>query len=189
MDNKYSTYRAIRFQRTNRPLGRMTWWRALLGLALLLFVFLLSGAVSKGFAARGHFKAAQTLMISPAWMEKYNPSLKAYIEAGFLYEDGDYEAALQAFDTIGDSDAALVMKSRSALNLAAEKRAAGEYTEAYTFLLETDPAFLSYAELKEYDRICSELLDYFAGGSVCTADIAETINTLTGLLNRKTGAQ
>ena len=32
-------------------------------------------------------------MISPAWMEKYKPDLKAMIDAGSLYADGDFDGA------------------------------------------------------------------------------------------------
>ena len=189
MQSKYGVYRQIRSDRTYRPLGKMSWWRVVLGLALLFFVFLLSGSISRGFASRGQFKTAQALMISPSWMEKYNPELKAYIEAGVLYENADYEPAFQAFDALGDAYSALAMKSRCALKLAAEKRAAGDYGEAYTFLTETDVNLLSDTETQEYYRICSELLDHYAGGNVCTMDTAEIINTLTGLLNNKDGAQ
>lgn len=167
----------------------MSWWRVIVGLALLFFVFLLSGTVSRGFASRGHFITAQKLMISPAWMEKYNPELKAYIDAGALYENGDYEPAFQAFDALGGADSALAMKNRCALKLAAEKRAAGDYGAAFTFLTEADVDLLSEAEAEEYYGLCSELLDHYAGGNVCTMETAEIINTLTGLLNKKDGAQ
>ena len=189
MQNKYGVYRKIRYDRTYRPLGKMSWWRVALGLALLLFVFLLSGSVSKGFASRGQFRTARALMISPSWMEKYNPELKAYIEAGVLYENGDYEPAFEAFKALGDADSALAMKSRCALKLAAEKRAAGDFGKAYAYLTEADAALLTDAEAEEYYRLCAELLDHYAGGNVCTADTAEIINTLTGLLNKKDGAQ
>ena len=189
MQNKYGVYRQIRYDRTYRPLGKMTWWRVVLGIALLLFVFLLSGSVSKGFASRGQFKTAQALMISPVWMEKYNPELKAYIEAGVLFENGEYEPAFQAFDALGDADAALTMKSRCALKLAAGKRAAGDFETAFTYLSDADVSLLQGSEAEEYYRLCAELLDHYAGGNVCTAETAEIINTLTGLLNKKDGAQ
>ena len=184
MESKYSVYRRIRYMRTNRPLGKMTWWRVVLGIALLVFVFLLSGAVSKGFASRGQFKTARALMISPSWMEKYNPELKAYIEAGVLYEDGDYEAAGRAFAALGDTEAAVAMKNRCALKLAMEKRGTGDFAAAYAALLEVDASLLQNAETEDYYG-----LNFFSGGTVCTADSAELIDTLTGLLNRKTGAQ
>ena len=47
MDNRYGTYRQIRAQRTYRTLGKMSWWRIVLGLALLLSVFLISGFFSQ----------------------------------------------------------------------------------------------------------------------------------------------
>ncbi len=189
MQNKYGVYRKIRYDRTYRPLGKMSWWRVVLGLVLLLFVFLLSGSVSKGFASRGQFKTAQALMISPSWMEKYNPELKAYIEAGVLYENGDYEPALEAFKALGDADAALAMTSRCALKLAAEKRAAGDCGAACACLTEADVGLLSDAEAEEYYKLCADLLDHYAGGNDSSMDNTEIINTLTGLLNKKDGAQ
>ena len=47
MNNRTAVYRQIRAQRTWRPLGKMSWWRIVLGLALLLLVFLISGFVSQ----------------------------------------------------------------------------------------------------------------------------------------------
>ncbi len=91
--NKYSVYRKIRYDRTYRPLGKMTWWRVVLGLALLLSVFFLSGTVSRSFAARGHWQTAERLLLSKAWMERYRPDLLAFIEAGAAYEEGDYDSA------------------------------------------------------------------------------------------------
>ena len=40
MESPHSVYRQIRAERTWRPLGKMSWWRIVLGLALLLLVFL-----------------------------------------------------------------------------------------------------------------------------------------------------
>ena len=91
--NKYSVYRKIRYDRTYRPLGKMTWWRVVLGLALLLSVFFLSGTVSRSFAARGRWQTAERLLLSKAWMERYRPDLLAFIEAGAAYEEGDYDSA------------------------------------------------------------------------------------------------
>ena len=87
--NKYSVYRKIRYDRTYRPLGKMTWWRVVLGLALLLSVFFLSGTVSRSFAARGRWQTAERLLLSKAWMERYRPDLLAIIEAGAAYGGGD----------------------------------------------------------------------------------------------------
>ena len=36
MDNRYGTYRQIRALRTWRPLGKMSWWRVIVGIALLV---------------------------------------------------------------------------------------------------------------------------------------------------------
>ena len=94
-ESKYSVYRKIRYDRTYRPLGRMTWWRVVLGLVLLASVFFLSGTVSRSFAARGQYQTAERLLVSKAWMERYRPDLLAFIEAGAAYEDGDYDAAFE----------------------------------------------------------------------------------------------
>ena len=73
MDDRHSVYRKIRYDRTYRPLGKMTWWRIVAGILLLLLVFCMTGIVSRPFAARGHFKAAERLLIIPSWMETYRP--------------------------------------------------------------------------------------------------------------------
>lgn len=93
MGSRYSEYRQIRESRTYRTLGRMSWWRIVIGLLLLLLVLLISGVPSKKLAESGHYKTAERLMISPAWMEKYKPDLKAMIDAGSLYADGDFDGA------------------------------------------------------------------------------------------------
>ena len=98
MDNRYGSYRQVRAQRTWRTLGKMSWWRIILGTALLLSVFLISGFVSQRLALAGHFRAAEKLMVYPRWVEQYRPDLKAFIDAGALYADGDYEAAREAFE-------------------------------------------------------------------------------------------
>ena len=95
MENKYAAYRKIRYNRTYRPLGRITWWRIVLGIALLVFALLLSGTVSQSLAFRGHYKAAEKLMIVPPWMERYKPGTKAFIESGALLENGSYDAAYE----------------------------------------------------------------------------------------------
>lgn len=53
MDNKYSVYRQIRYDRTYRTLGRMNWIRVVLGAVLLVSIFFISGTVSEYFASRG----------------------------------------------------------------------------------------------------------------------------------------
>ena len=88
-----NSYQEIRQNRTYRTLGKMTWWRVVIGLLLLLGVFLISGMPSQWLAARGHYRAARTLMIAPGWMERYKPDTKLLIEAGAACADGDYESA------------------------------------------------------------------------------------------------
>ena len=96
MDNKYSMYRQIRYDRTYRTLGRMNWIRIVLGAVLLISIFFISGTVSEYFAAKGNYAFAEKMMLAPAWMEKYKPETKAYLEAGALYEGGDYDGAYTA---------------------------------------------------------------------------------------------
>ncbi len=95
MDNRYSEYRRIREARAYRTLGKMTWWRIVAGIILLILVLLISGLPSEKLVASGHYKAAGRLMVSPAWMEKYKPEMKAVIDAGSLYADGDIAAAAE----------------------------------------------------------------------------------------------
>lgn len=151
--SKYSVYRQIRQQRTYRTLGRMTRLRVIVGFVLLLSVFFISGAVSKSFAARGHFKTAKALMLSPAWVEKYNPDLKSWIDAGVLYEDGDYEAALAGFAALGENASARQMASLSALRLAEARQAAGDAEGALEALSAVDPALLPEAEAAAYEAL------------------------------------
>ena len=153
--SKYGVYRQIRQQRTYRTLGKMTRWRVIVGFVLLLSVFFISGAVSKSFAARGHFKTARALMLSPAWVEKYNPDLKTFIDAGVLYEDGDYEGALGGFAALGENESARRMASLSALHLAAERHDAGDDAGALQALSAVDPALLPEAETAEYEALVS----------------------------------
>ena len=101
--NKYSVYRQIRYDRTYRTLGRMTWWRVVLGLVLLASVFFLSGTVSQSFAARGQFRTAERLLLSRTWMERYRPDLLAFIDAGAAYEDGNYDAAYERLTVLDAS--------------------------------------------------------------------------------------
>ena len=93
MESHYGEYRRIRQERVYRTLGKMSWWRVIIGLLLLLLAFLISGLPSERLAASGHYRAAERLMISPAWMEKYKPEQKAVIDAGSLYADGDLAGA------------------------------------------------------------------------------------------------
>ena len=157
MDNRYGTYRQIRAQRTYRPLGKMSWWRIVLGAALLLSVFLISGFFSQRLAAAGHFQAAEKLMVSPRWVETYRPALKAYIEAGVLYQDGDYEAARDAFAAIEGEEAAAAMKNVSAVRLAAQVLQGGDAEKAEAVLDEVDASLLPEAELKTYHELREQL--------------------------------
>ena len=153
--SKYGVYRQIRQQRTYRTLGRMTRWRVIVGFVLLLSVFFISGAVSKSFAARGHFRTAKALMLSPSWVEKYNPDLKTYIDAGVLFEDGDYEAALEGFAALGENESARQMASLSALRLAEARQELGDAEGALEALSAVDPALLPEAEAAAYAALAS----------------------------------
>ena len=157
MDNRYGTYRQIRAQRTWRPLGKMSWWRVVLGTALLLSVFLISGFVSQRLAQAGHFRAAEKLMISPRWVETYRPDLKAFIEAGILYQDGDYAAARDAFAALDGSEAAAQMKNVSAVKLAVQAFQGGDAEAARAVLEEVDPSLLWEDVRAEYDALCEAL--------------------------------
>ena len=139
--DKYALYRKIRHDRTYRTLGEMSWWRVLLGSLLLLSILFFTGTVSRLYTARGEFHTARALLITPAWMERYLPEDLAYIDAGVLYEDGDYEAALDAFRGI-DLDTARQMTARSALRLAETRLAAGDPDGAREAAAEIDEARL-----------------------------------------------
>ena len=104
MNSRTSIYRQIRAQRTWRPLGKMSWWRVGVGIALLLFALLLSGVPSQRLAASGRFAAAERMIISRAWMERYKPESMRFIQAGALYERGEEEAARELLGSINPSD-------------------------------------------------------------------------------------
>ena len=87
MNSRTSIYRQIRAQRTWRPLGKMSWWR-----------------VGVGLAASGRFEAAERMIISRAWMERYKPESMRFIQAGALYERGEEEAARELLGSINPSD-------------------------------------------------------------------------------------
>ena len=157
MDSPYSSYRAIRAQRTWRPLGKMSWWRIVLGSALLLSVFLISGFFSQRLALNGHFKAAEKLMVSPRWVERYNPTLKAFIEAGVLYQDGDYEAARDAFAAIEENEAAASMKNVSAVKLAAQALQGGDEETARAVLEDVDASLLPKESGAGYAALLAQL--------------------------------
>ncbi len=161
--NKYGEYRRIRFERTWRPLGKMSWWRVVLGLALLIFAFLLSGALPNSLASRGRFKAAERAVLSERWLEKYRPELKAFIEAGVLYEDGDYEGALRAFDALEDTEAVRRMRSAAALGLCEARLTAGDREAALEALLAVEGEALTQEDAARCGRLCEELLPQAEG--------------------------
>ena len=104
MNGRTAVYRQIRAERTWRPLGKMSWWRIAAGIALLLFALLLSGVPSQRLAASGRFEAADRLILSRAWMEKYKPESLRFIRAGVLYEQGEDAAAGELLRNINPSD-------------------------------------------------------------------------------------
>jgi len=161
MDNKYSVYRKIRFDRTYRTLGKMSWWRIVLGIVLLIVVLLISGVVSQRLAAGGNFRAAEKLMIHPAWMEKYKPETKAFIEAGVIFQDGDFEKAALAFSEVEGVDAADAMESVAWMKLASHNLSAGEHAKAYEAVIKADSSFLVEEYAEEYTDVCSSLMEYF----------------------------
>jgi hypothetical protein len=104
MNNRTAVYRQIRAQRTWRPLGKMSWWRIVAGVTLLLLALLLSGVPAQRLAASGRFEAAERLILSRAWMEKYKPESLRFIRAGVLYEHGEEAAAGELLRNITPSD-------------------------------------------------------------------------------------
>lgn len=181
MDNRFQLYRQIRFQRTYRTLGKMSVWRVALGVALLVIVFLISGVVSQRFAAAGHFRVADALMIYPAWMEKYKPETKAFIEAGVIYQDGDYEAAAQAFELIEDLEAADAMESLSYVKLADEKLSTGEKDAAYEAFEKADISLLSEKDAEEYLGVCAAVKESYAAENDAVSK--ERVKVLQGILD------
>lgn len=157
MDNNINEYRNIRYQRTYRTIGKMSWWRIVLGIVLIVFVLFLSGWPSQMLAARGKFITAEKVMISPEWMEDYKPETKAFIEAGVLYENGEYEEAAAAFALITEVDAAATMKNAAELRLAIEKYDDGELDSSYDAFVRIDSTELNEDDLNSYNEL-SELL-------------------------------
>lgn len=157
MNSPYGVYRQVRAQRTWRPLGKMSWWRIVLGSALLLSVFLISGFVSQRLAGAGHFRAAERLMIAPGWVETYRPELKAFIEAGVLFEDGAYGQARDAFAALEDVEAAQTMKNVSALKLAVQQLQSGDAEAAAAALNTVDAALLPERYAEEYQTLRTAL--------------------------------
>lgn len=157
MDNNINEYRNIRYQRTYRTIGKMSWWRIVLGIVLIVFVIFLSGWPSQMLAARGKFIAARKVMISPEWMEDYKPETKAFVDAGVLYENGDYKAASAAFSEIKSVDAAVTMKNAAELRIALQSYTDGEYDACHESLVLIDTDQLSEDDLQSYNEL-AELL-------------------------------
>ena len=155
--NKYGVYRQVRYNRTYRTLGRMTWWRVVLGVALLILVFVIAGTPSQILAERGHFRAAERALLFPGWAEKYRPELKAFIEAGVLYEEGDYAAAADAFAAQEDIDAVLTMRALSRLHLAQQRWEAGDADGARAALALTDSERLAGDDLALWQQLTEKL--------------------------------
>ena len=158
----YAENRKIKADRIYKTIGKMTWWRIALGIALLVLILFISGKASDMFASGGHFKAAKAVMIAPNWMEEYRPEDKAYIEAGVLYEDGLYMQAYDAFAAIKDYEAAREMEMTSALRVAEEKYTEADYDLVYRMLVITDSSLLSEEDLAAYKELCMQMCAYYA---------------------------
>ena len=104
-------------------------------------------------------------MISPAWMERYKPETKAFIEAGVLYQNGEYAAASSAFGSITEVDAAISMKSASDLRLASERFDTADYDSAFDLLTEVEFSLLSEDDGQLYLEFCWELYEHFSSDS------------------------
>ena len=155
-NNRFSLYRRIRHERTYRTLGKMSWWRVVLGTALLVSILFFTGILSRPFAARGEFRTARALLLFPSWMEHYHPEDLAYLDAGILYEDGKYAEALTAFEALS-SDAALSMQSVSALRLAEQRLASGDAEGAREAAAEIDGSLLPETEAEPYAAVSEAL--------------------------------
>lgn len=155
-NNRFSLYRRIRHERTYRTLGKMSWWRVVLGTALLVSILFFTGILSRPFAARGEFRTARALLLFPSWMEHYHPEDLAYLDAGILYEDGKYAEALTAFEALS-SDAALSMQSVSALRLAEQRLASGDAEGAREAAAEIDGSLLPETEAEAYAAVSEDL--------------------------------
>ncbi len=176
--SKYAVYRKIRADRAYRTLGKMNIYRVAVGILLLILVLFLSGAVSQYFAVRGRFAAADALMLSPRWVEKYKPELKEYVQAGVMYENGEYEQAYDAFAAIEGLDIALSMRDAAAVKLSAVAIEAGDFDGAYDMLLPVDASALPRDSAKEYLEICGRLLERYT-----TASQTERCRTLQELID------
>ena len=103
-------------------------------------------------------------MVSPRWVETYRPSLKAFIEAGVLYEDGEYEAAREAFAGIEEDQAAAAMENACAVKLAAEALRRGDAEAARSLLETVDAALLPLDTGTEYASLLAALPSPDGGG-------------------------
>ena len=162
MSNKYSQYRAIKYDRAFKTLGKMTWWRIALGIALIILVLFMAGAVSQFFAVRGNFVAAEKCMLFPGWMETYKPESKAYFEAGAMYQRGDAEAAYERLAEVEELEAALDLRTDAAIELADEALAAGNNDAAYEYIASTAPETVAEDSREGYNAVCARLLVIFA---------------------------
>lgn len=163
----YARNRQVKYDRVYKTIGKMTPLRVLLGALLLLSVFFLAGTVSESFANRGMFRAAELCMLSPTWMEKYKPEEKAYIEAGVLYESGDYDAAMTAFSQIENLPPADMMVSACRIKTAQRLFASGDAARAYEYFSQVNTEGFSKKLLEEYRSAAAALYDYYSasGGS------------------------
>lgn len=96
--------RQIKADRVYKTLGKMSWQRVVLGVVLLGFVFTLAGLTAECFLDRGKYTAAQRLIISEQWMEKYKPEEKALIDAGAALEAGDADTAYELIVNVTIAD-------------------------------------------------------------------------------------
>lgn len=174
MENKYEVYRKIRYQRTYRTLGKMSLWRVVLGLLLLLSTLFISGLVSQRIAARGNFQLAEKLMVAPGWMEKYKPETKDFIEAGVLYQNGEYEASAEAFAVIEEVDAVPAMISRCNLKIASENLAGKDFDAAYASFILVDYSHLD-EDAEEYASVCNALYEHYKNADTQKAEKLEAM--------------
>lgn len=93
--------RQIKADRVYKTLGKMSWQRVVLGIALLCFVFVFTGTLSELYLNRGSYGTAQKLIISRQWMEEYKPEEMALIDAGAALETGDADAAYELIEDVG----------------------------------------------------------------------------------------
>ena len=181
--SKYSVYRQIRQARTYRTLGKMSWQRIALGLALLASVFFISGAVSGFFAARGHFRTAQRLLLSKRWVETYRPELKAWIDAGVRYEEGDYEDAFEIADSAGDFEQARILRSAAAVKLAEERLKAEDRDEAFDAVCAVESERLDEAQRAQFREICTSLKAWY--GRINSIEANQKVQKLASLLGEQ----